>query len=168
MWSEVVSAETIDSRLWPRAAAIAERLWSPAEVRDVDDMYRRLEIESVRLDAGGVTHRSSYEPMLKRIAGDGPVEPLKRLADVLEPVKGYARTKLHAYTSATPLDRLVDAGHTVLVIEHNIDVIKRADWVIDLGPGAGDQGGRIVAAGTPEDVARVAESVTGRYLRDLG
>jgi excinuclease ABC subunit A len=65
------------------------------------------------------------------------------------------------------LDRLVDAGHTVLVIEHNIDVIKRADWVIDLGPGAGEQGGRVVAAGTPEDVAQVAESATGRYLRDL-
>jgi len=65
------------------------------------------------------------------------------------------------------LDRLVDAGHTVLVIEHNLDVIKRADWVIDLGPGAGDRGGCIVAAGTPEDVAKVAESATGRYLRAL-
>jgi excinuclease ABC subunit A len=64
------------------------------------------------------------------------------------------------------LDRLVDAGHTVLVIEHNLDVIKRADWVIDLGPGAGPAGGRVVAAGTPEDVAHVAESLTGRYLRD--
>jgi len=65
------------------------------------------------------------------------------------------------------LDRLVDAGHTVVVIEHNLDVIKRADWVIDLGPGAGDQGGRIVAADTPEHIAQIADSVTGRYLRDL-
>jgi excinuclease ABC subunit A len=65
------------------------------------------------------------------------------------------------------LDRLVDAGHTVLVIEHNVDVIKRADWVIDLGPGAGPEGGRIVAAGTPEDIVRVPASVTGRYLNDL-
>ena len=65
------------------------------------------------------------------------------------------------------LDRLVDAGHTVLVIEHNLDVIKRADWVIDLGPGAGSRGGRLVAAGTPEEIARVAESATGKYLRDL-
>src|SRR5207302_515227 len=65
------------------------------------------------------------------------------------------------------LDRLVDAGHTVLVIEHHVDVIKRADWVIDLGPGAGDAGGRVVAAGTPEEVAGVSESVTGRYLGDL-
>jgi len=55
----------------------------------------------------------------------------------------------------------------VLVIEHNLDVIKRADWVIDLGPGAGDQGGSVVAAGTPEDVALVVASVTGRYLRDM-
>jgi len=65
------------------------------------------------------------------------------------------------------LDRLVDAGHTVVIIEDNIDDIKRADWVIDLGPGAGIQGGRIVAAGTPEDVARVSDSPTGRFLRDL-
>ena len=65
------------------------------------------------------------------------------------------------------LDRLVDAGHTVLVIEHNLDVIKRADWVIDLGPGPGASGGRIVAAGTPEDVAATAASVTGRYLKEL-
>jgi excinuclease ABC subunit A len=65
------------------------------------------------------------------------------------------------------LDRLVDSGHTVVVIEHNVDVIKRADWVIDLGPGAGAQGGRLVAAGTPENIRAVQESVTGRYLRDL-
>ncbi|PYO36096.1 MAG: excinuclease ABC subunit A [Gemmatimonadetes bacterium] len=65
------------------------------------------------------------------------------------------------------LDRLVDAGHTVVVIEHNLELVKRADWVIDLGPGAGEHGGRVVAAGTPEDVARVDESSTGRYLRAL-
>jgi excinuclease ABC subunit A len=62
------------------------------------------------------------------------------------------------------LGDLVDAGHTVLLIEHNLDMIKSADWVIDLGPGAGPAGGRLVAAGTPEHVASVAESVTGRYL----
>ena len=65
------------------------------------------------------------------------------------------------------LDRLVDAGHTVLVIEHHPDVIKRADWVIDLGPEAGDGGGRVVAQGTPEHVAGVPESHTGRYLAPL-
>ncbi|HEY6207576.1 MAG TPA: excinuclease ABC subunit UvrA [Gemmatimonadales bacterium] len=65
------------------------------------------------------------------------------------------------------LDRLVDAGHTVLVIEHHLDVIKRADWIIDLGPGAGDAGGLVVACGTPEEIARHPGSPTGRYLADL-
>jgi excinuclease ABC subunit A len=63
------------------------------------------------------------------------------------------------------LQRLVDAGNTVLVIEHNLDVIKAADYVIDIGPEGGDAGGRVVAAGTPEQVAQVAESHTGRYLK---
>jgi len=62
------------------------------------------------------------------------------------------------------LHRLRDAGNTVVVIEHNLDVIKTADWVIDLGPEGGDGGGRIVAAGTPEQVAAVPESHTGQYL----
>ncbi|MCH7563747.1 MAG: excinuclease ABC subunit UvrA, partial [Gemmatimonadetes bacterium] len=65
------------------------------------------------------------------------------------------------------LDRLVDAGNTVLVIEHNLDLIKTADWVIDLGPGAGAKGGRVVAMGRPEEVAAVPESITGRYLADV-
>lgn len=62
------------------------------------------------------------------------------------------------------LDQLVAAGHTVLVIEHNLDVLRRADWVIDMGPGAAEEGGRIVAAGTPEQIALVPESHTGRFL----
>jgi excinuclease ABC subunit A len=65
------------------------------------------------------------------------------------------------------LDRLVDAGHTVVVIEHHLDVIKRADWVIDLGPEAGPGGGCVVAQGTPEEVAEVQDSHTGRYLRTV-
>jgi excinuclease ABC subunit A len=65
------------------------------------------------------------------------------------------------------LQRLVDAGNTVAVIEHNLDVIKSADWVIDLGPEGGDAGGSIVACGTPERVARVDASLTGRFLRPL-
>ena len=63
------------------------------------------------------------------------------------------------------LDRLIEAGHTVLVIEHNLDVIRSADWVVDMGPEAGDKGGEVVAMGRPEDVAGVPESVTGRFLR---
>ena len=62
------------------------------------------------------------------------------------------------------MHRLRDHGNTVVVIEHNLDVIKTADWVIDLGPEGGDGGGKIIATGTPEDVARSADSYTGRYL----
>jgi excinuclease ABC subunit A len=62
------------------------------------------------------------------------------------------------------LHRLVDAGNTLVVIEHNLEIIKNADYVIDLGPGAGKSGGRVIARGTPEEVARVAQSHTGRYL----
>jgi len=67
----------------------------------------------------------------------------------------------------TVLSRLVDQGNTVLVIEHNLDVIKTADWIIDLGPEGGDGGGTVVAEGTPEDVAKVEASHTGRFLRDV-
>jgi excinuclease ABC subunit A len=65
------------------------------------------------------------------------------------------------------LHRLVDRGNTVLVIEHNLDVIKTADWIIDLGPEGGTRGGAVVAAGTPEDVAAVPQSYTGQYLKPL-
>jgi excinuclease ABC subunit A len=63
------------------------------------------------------------------------------------------------------LDRLVDAGNTVLLIEHHLDVIKKSDWIIDLGPEAGDEGGRLVVEGTPEQVAATDASITGRYLQ---
>jgi excinuclease ABC subunit A len=65
------------------------------------------------------------------------------------------------------LQRLVDGGNTVVVIEHNLDVIKTADWIIDLGPEGGKGGGRVVAQGSPEAVARVEKSYTGRFLKNL-
>jgi excinuclease ABC subunit A len=65
------------------------------------------------------------------------------------------------------LERLRDAGNTIVVIEHNLDVIKRADWLIDLGPEGGSGGGQIVAVGTPEDVAKNPKSHTGRFLKPL-
>jgi excinuclease ABC subunit A len=65
------------------------------------------------------------------------------------------------------LTRLVDAGNTVLVIEHNLDVIKTADYIIDLGPEGGDGGGTIVTTGTPEEVITVEESYTGYYLKEV-
>ena len=79
-------------------------------------------------------------------------------------------TGLHFHDVAKLLEvlhELADAGNTVVVIEHNLEVIKTADWVIDMGPEGGDGGGRVVAQGTPEDVARVKESYTGQYLREL-
>jgi len=79
-------------------------------------------------------------------------------------------TGLHAADVSKLLEvlhRLVDAGNTVVVIEHNLDVIKTADWVIDLGPEGGDAGGMVVAAGTPEQVAQTADSYTGHYLADI-
>ena len=80
-----------------------------------------------------------------------------------EPTTGLHAADVHKLIEV--LQRLVDAGNTVLVIEHNLDVIKTADHIIDLGPEGGDGGGYIVAAGTPEDVAKAAESYTGQYLR---
>jgi hexosaminidase len=111
MWAEFVTSANIDERIWPRVAAVAERLWSPQEVRDVDDMYRRLQAASSYLAAAGVQHQEQYRAMLQRLAGgkNNDAEPLRVLADVLEPVKGYARPHTRQYETTTPLNRLVDA-----------------------------------------------------------
>jgi len=79
-----------------------------------------------------------------------------------EPTVGLHAADVHRLLEV--LNRLVDAGNTVVVIEHNMDVIKSADWIIDLGPEGGDAGGEIVAEGTPEQVAQVSQSYTGQFL----
>ena len=112
MWSEYVSPENIDSRIWPRTGAIAERFWSPQQVTDVRSMYERMEATSQRLEWLGLTHNSSYWPMLRRIAGSGDISSLRVLADVVEPVKDYTREETAPVepTSLVPLDRLIDAA----------------------------------------------------------
>jgi len=114
MWAEYVSAENVDSRIWPRNAAIAERLWSPQEVRDPASMYARLDVEGTRLEWLGLTHRTALRHMLQRLVGSAsPAEfaALRTLADVMEPVKDYTReqTAPAVPTSTTPLNRVVDA-----------------------------------------------------------
>ncbi len=109
MWSEFTPSETIDSRIWPRNLAVAERLWSPADTKDVEDFYRRMEIESARLDELGLTHRSNYLPMLTRMVGAKGAESFKVLADTLEPAKFYSRGHARDYVSTMPMQRLVDA-----------------------------------------------------------
>ncbi len=108
-WSELVTAQNIDFRIWPRMAAIAERLWSPADASDVGSMYRRLESASVRLQYLGLTHLSLQGPMLDRIAGGRPAGSLRTLAAAIEPVKDYGRHAGRDYKSWTPLNRMVDA-----------------------------------------------------------
>lgn len=109
MWGEWVNPETIDSRIWPRTAAIAERLWSPRTVTDVDDMYRRLSAISIQLEELGLMHEKNVDMMLRRIAGTKDIAPLKTLVSVLEPVKEYRRNRERKATTLTPLTRLVDA-----------------------------------------------------------
>jgi hexosaminidase len=114
MWAEYVNPENVDSRIWPRNVAIAERFWSPQEVRDPASMYARLDFISSRLEWLGLTHRTVSRHMLQRLAG--PASPtefsaLRTLTDVIEPVKDYTReqTAPAEPTSTTPLNRVVDA-----------------------------------------------------------
>jgi excinuclease ABC subunit A len=81
-----------------------------------------------------------------------------------EPSVGLHAADVHMLIEV--LQRLVEAGNTVLIIEHNLDIIKVADYVIDLGPEGGDRGGQLIAAGTPEEICQVPESYTGQYLKD--
>jgi hexosaminidase len=108
-WSEYATPENLDNRIWPRLGAIAERLWSPRDVRDVASMYRRLDVLSRDLEWRGLEHRENPRLMLQRLAGGGPMAPLEKLARVVEPVKGYKREETNKYVQQTPLNRLVDA-----------------------------------------------------------
>ncbi len=127
-------------------------------LQDVGLGYIRLGQPATTL-SGGEAQRIKLSKELSRRATGRTVYLLD------EPTTGLHFDDIRKLLSV--LGRLVDQGNTVIVIEHNLDVIRAADWVIDLGPEGGDEGGRVVAAGTPEDVARVPESRTGAFLADL-
>ncbi|HEX8250883.1 MAG TPA: family 20 glycosylhydrolase [Pyrinomonadaceae bacterium] len=110
MWSEWVSPETIDSRIWSRTAAIAERFWSPREINDVDDMYRRLAVIDFQLEELGLTHRKNQLMLLRRLARKQDVAALQTLVSVIEPVKEYRRYRQRPQTMLSPLTGLIDAA----------------------------------------------------------
>ncbi len=109
MWSEFTTPQIIDSRIWPRTAAIAERLWSPQDVRDVPSMYARLAVVSDKLEAVGLTHRTFTRQMIDSMAGASDPEALEVLASAVQPPLGYRRESLRHYTTADSLNHLVDA-----------------------------------------------------------
>lgn len=117
LWSEMVTPENVDSRIWPRMAAIAERFWSPQDVRNIPSMYARMEAESQRLQWLGLQQISYYQPMLERLVGSGDIAAIKTLADVVQAPPEYAREELHRkatghdFNSLEAYNRLVDASH---------------------------------------------------------
>ncbi len=110
-WAEWVTPENVDSHIWPRNAAVAERLWSPQDVVDPASMYKRMRAVSYELEFLGLTHNAAREQMLQRMAGSADVTPLRVLADVVEPVKDYNRWSEDKgpMNFHSPLNRLIDA-----------------------------------------------------------
>lgn len=109
IWTEYVDGQTIDSRIWPRMAAIAERLWSPATVTDIPFMYQRLDLFRIRLAAWGINPRATTETMLESLSGNPHPTALRVLASAVQPPQGYIRGGLRPAFTYTPLNHLVDA-----------------------------------------------------------
>ncbi len=134
-------------------------------LRDVGLGYVTLGQPSTTLSGGEAQRVKLATELGKGVRYDGTPSGEHTLYILDEPTTGLHFEDIRKLISV--LDKLTDAGNTLVVIEHNLDVIKCADWIIDLGPEGGDGGGTIVAAGTPETVAKVEKSHTGRYLREL-
>jgi excinuclease ABC subunit A len=146
---------TVDEALafFQRIPSIRRKLET---IRDVGLGYIHLGQQATTL-SGGEAQRVKLSTELSKVATGNTLYILD------EPTTGLHFEDIKMLLSV--LGRLIEKGNTVLVIEHNPDVIKTADWIIDLGPEGGDDGGRVIAAGTPEAVAKVPESYTGRFLK---
>lgn len=127
-------------------------------LKDVGLDYIKLGQSATTLSGGEAQRVKLAEQLSKRSTG-------KTIYILDEPTTGLSFADVDKLLSV--LNKLADSGNTVVIIEHNLDVIKQADWIIDLGPEGGDGGGEIVAAGTPEEIARVKQSFTGQYLKKL-
>jgi excinuclease ABC subunit A len=150
---------TVDEaiRFFPYEEKLGQALW---QLQQVGLGYLRLGQPATTL-SGGEAQRLK----IARELALGAKKSGRKLYIMDEPTTGLHLEDIRKL--AQVFDRLVDAGHTLVLIEHNLDVIKLADWVVDLGPEAGDAGGEIVAVGRPEEVAAVAESHTGEWLRTV-
>lgn len=126
MWGEQLYEHTIDSRIWPRTAAIAERFWSPENVRDVEDMYRRLAVMSVRLEAFGLTHLSQEDVGLRALTGTTDIDAMRVFASILEPVSFHERYQGQHTSQLTPLDHLVDAVRPDPPSRYGMEVLVRS------------------------------------------
>ncbi|WP_263378050.1 beta-N-acetylhexosaminidase [Granulicella paludicola] len=125
MWAEHLDQRTIDSRIWPRTAAIAERFWSPQNVRDVDDMYRRLDVVSVELETLGLRHLTSEDAELRALAGSENIAAMRDFASAFEPVSFGERSSTQHTTQLTPLTSFVDAVRPDPPIRHQIEVAAK-------------------------------------------
>ena len=127
-------------------------------MRDVGLGYIKLGQPATTLSGGEAQRVKLSTELSRRSTG-------KTLYILDEPTTGLSFQDCDALLGV--LHRLVDTGNTVVLIEHHLDLIKNADWIIDLGPGAGEKGGYVIAEGAPEDIAQVAHSYTGQYLKPL-
>src|SRR5690349_7587341 len=150
---------TIDEaiRFFPREEKLGQALW---QLQQVGLGYLRLGQPATTLSGGEAQRLKVARELVLTSKHSG-----KKLYVMDEPTTGLHLDDIRKL--AQVFNRLVDAGHTLVLIEHNMDVIKLADWVIDLGPEAGDRGGEVIATGRPEEVARVAGSHTGQWLRTV-
>ncbi|MBP3723865.1 MAG: ATP-binding cassette domain-containing protein, partial [Selenomonadaceae bacterium] len=127
-------------------------------IKEVGLGYVRLGQSATTLSGGEAQRVKLATELARRSTG-------KTLYILDEPTTGLHTADIHKLLSI--LSKLVDGGDTVVVIEHNLDVIKTADYIVDLGPEGGDKGGTIVATGTPEDIVKVKKSYTGKFLKPL-